>query len=275
MGYSLKKTVCVTRLPSCPACLLYRSCLFPYFFETPPDPEAQKMRRYQNAPHPFVLSPDREGQEAGYVLGFVLVGKANTHLPVFVHALARAAESERGVMGHHFRLILVAQEDLQEGGWRDIYSPGGNLNSSPASCVPVPSAPRGCKIRFVSPLRVKREGRRAGPKDLQFADFFVNVLRRVSMLVSHHAGRSLEADFRGLKAEASKVAWRAELSWKELGRYSSRQKTAMRMGGVIGWAELQGVDLEPFWPFLWVGQWLHAGSGATMGLGRYRLSALP
>jgi CRISPR/Cas system endoribonuclease Cas6 (RAMP superfamily) len=29
--------------------------------------------------------------------------------------------------------------------------------------------------------------------------------------------------------------------------------------------------LAPLMPWLWLGQWLHAGKNATMGLGKYRL----
>jgi len=46
LGHALKKTVCVTSLDSCPPCLLYRSCPYPYIFETPPPLGARKMRRY-------------------------------------------------------------------------------------------------------------------------------------------------------------------------------------------------------------------------------------
>src|SRR6266496_6083232 len=55
LGYALKKIVCVTHLDSCPPCLLYRSCPYPYIFETPPPLGAQKMRKYTAAPHPFLL----------------------------------------------------------------------------------------------------------------------------------------------------------------------------------------------------------------------------
>lgn len=273
MGYSLRRTVCVTRMPACPECILYRSCMFPYFFETPPDPEAPTMRRYQNAPHPFLLVPGMETQEGNVALGFVLIGKANTHLPVFVHALTRAAESERGISGNRLQLKAIEQESIEEKRWVSIYEADGSLRVLPACRVPVPPAPKACTVFFLTPLRIKRDGRRVGPKDLRFSDFFVNLLRRVSMMCSHQAGKPLEADFVGLKEAAHKVEWQTELAWKEFGRYSSRQKTAMQMGGVLGRALIQGVALEPFWPFLWLGQWIHAGSGATMGLGKYRLVA--
>ena len=41
------------------------------------------------------------------------------------------------------------------------------------------------------------------------------------------------------------------------------------MGGLLGNFEVQSNDIEDFWPYIWLGQWLHAGKGCTMGLGRY------
>jgi CRISPR/Cas system endoribonuclease Cas6 (RAMP superfamily) len=43
------------------------------------------------------------------------------------------------------------------------------------------------------------------------------------------------------------------------------------MGGLLGRFSLAGEGLEPFWPYLWLGQWTHAGKGTSMGLGQYRI----
>jgi hypothetical protein len=64
------------------------------------------------------------------------------------------------------------------------------------------------------------------------------------------------------------------LTWRDWTRYSSRQQTTMQMGGLTG---RLGVDLgghERLWPYLWLGQWTHAGKGTSMGLGRYRLATV-
>lgn len=56
-GRALQHVVCVTRTLDCPPCALKDRCLYPYVFETPPPPDAQIMRKYPAAPHPFVLTP--------------------------------------------------------------------------------------------------------------------------------------------------------------------------------------------------------------------------
>ena len=101
---------------------------------------------------------------------------------------------------------------------------------------------------------------------------FAALLRRISLLATFHADAPLEADFAGLSRAGWTVRHRAaRRRWHEWVRYSSRQDALLQMGGLVG-IELDGVGLEQFWPYLWLGQWTDAGKGAVMGLGRYRLT---
>ena len=56
LGHSLRRSVCVTRAPSCDGCLLRSHCVYSTFFETPPA-SAETAKRYSALPHPFVLEP--------------------------------------------------------------------------------------------------------------------------------------------------------------------------------------------------------------------------
>lgn len=277
LGHALKRTVCVTRAPQCGDCVLYRSCLYPYFYDTPPAPDATKMRRYVTAPHPFVLEPDSGGATRAYRLVFTLVGQANRHLPIFVHALQEAAESDRGVSGNRLELVSVQQEVSPGAGeWRLIYEPDGNLTPLPPATPAIPMIERGTvEIRIDMPLRVKRDGRHVGPEDFRFADLFSNVLRRISMLTHFHTATALDAEFRHLIDAAKEVEAQTDLRWRTLTRYSTRQKTVMKVGGVVGSLRVEAAQIQKLWPFLWLGQWVHAGSGATMGLGQYHVASLP
>jgi hypothetical protein len=131
------------------------------------------------------------------------------------------------------------------------------------------------EIRLLTPLRVKSDGRPAGKAMLDFGNLFSVLLRRISMLTYFHGDVALETDFKSLVAAARSVRAEAELQWREQVRYSARQKSEMNMGGVIGRLRIEGQDLAPFWPFLWIGQWTHAGSTASMGNGAYELASLP
>jgi hypothetical protein len=65
-----------------------------------------------------------------------------------------------------------------------------------------------------------------------------------------------------------------KLHWFDWVRYSSRQQQEMTLGGVLGRWALHGPSdtLAQLWPWLWLGQWLHVGKNATMGMGGYTLA---
>ena len=276
LGWSLKRTVCVIRDTACRDCLLYRSCLFPYVFETPPPPDAEKLRKYPAAPHPFVLriAPGQTGPD--YRLGLVLIGRACSQLPYFVHALSEAGRHGIGSQRQPFQLREIQQAgggDLDT--WSCIYERDGALASLAVNSPEPPACPEQVRLRLTAPLRLKREDHLVTPATFRFADLFGSLLRRVSLLTYFHTEHPLEADFAGLVQRANDVALHdPRLRWYDWTRYSSRQDAALDMGGLIGEVTLEGADLAEFWPYLWLGQWVHAGKGATLGLGRYQLESI-
>lgn len=277
LGYALKRAVCVTREPVCAACLLYRSCAYPYVFQTPPPTDAAKMRLYNAVPHPFalrVVTTGVDGLETELIL--TLFGDGNRYLPVLIHALTRAACSGRGVAGNKLDMDRVMQETTPGAGeWRTVYCPGGSLAALPVQPPAPPPTPAGVSITFDAPLRIKRDGNHVTPDQFCFADLFASLLRRVSMLTYFHTETPLDTDFRALVDSAKRVTSHNRLRWSDLGRHSASQKTSMLLGGLVGSTRIECQDLGLFWPYLWLGQFTHAGTAATMGLGHYTLTSLP
>ena len=72
---------------------------------------------------------------------------------------------------------------------------------------------------------------------------------------------------------AHELTAQRDLRWHDWTRYSSRQQQEMTLGGVLGQWTLNGSSetLTTLRPWLWLGQWLHAGKNATFGLGGYTL----
>ncbi|MCU0936456.1 MAG: CRISPR system precrRNA processing endoribonuclease RAMP protein Cas6 [Gammaproteobacteria bacterium] len=278
LGHALKRTVCVTREPACSPCLLYGSCAYAYVFETPPPADSAKMRLYPAAPHPFVLEPGEGGPRdlacgEELAVGLTLFGHANRHLPYLIHALRRAGEEGIGKGKGRIDLLAVGQADPgAPDDWRTVHVAGGPLTAAPPAELLPPPAPDAAAIELHTPLRLQREGHNVGPDDLRFGDLFGNLLRRLSMLTYFHTDTPLETDFAGLTAEARAVEWTERaLTWRDWTRYSSRQQTTLQMGGVTGRLAVDLRGHERLWPYLWLGQWTHAGKGTSMGLGRYRV----
>ena len=277
-GNTLKKLVCVTREPLCEACLLYRSCVYPYIFETPPDPTTGKLRKYNAAPHPFVLCPcatlhGRLEKHSTHELDITLFGRGNQQLPYIIHALARAAQ--RGLGKRRGKLELLEVRQYLAGSWHTIYMPDGELQSHPPTGIDAPDCPIRLKLQFITPVRMKSGDQLVTPVRFTFKALFSSLLRRISLLTTFHTDTPLETDFRGLTLAASKIAAaHSELRWHEWTRYSSRQDTLMQLGGLLGTVTFDGRDLAPFWPYLWLGQWTHAGKNTSMGLGKYEITAM-
>lgn len=278
-GHALKRTVCVTHLPDCRKCLLWRHCPYSYLFETPPPQGTVMLRKYPAAPHPFLIHPEatngtRCGAGESLSLDLTLIGRANAHLAYILHALHETGMRGIGRGRGRFALEAVDQFHFSQG-WREIYSPEGTLAAHPPQAVEIPPAPvSSCTLRFITPLRVTHQEQLMGEDGFSFRGFLAALLRRLSLLSYFHVGEELVADFRDLLAQAEDVHPVAtELSWYDWERYSNRQKTAMRMGGLVGQATFSGKDLAPFWPWLWVGQAVHVGKGTVMGLGGYRIEA--
>ena len=290
-GTNLKKLVCVTREPECEPCLLYRSCIYPYIFETPPDPGIGKLRKYNAAPHPFTLCPGdtfrgvlEQGTE--HYLDITLFGHGNRHLPYIIHSLDKAAQ--RGIGKGRGALELLEVSQQIEKLWVPIYHPGDKLEPQPAACVGLPPCPQKMKLRLITSLRIKTDEHLVTPERFGFKPFFSTLLRRISMLTAFHTDTPLETDFAGLTHSATKIkVSQHELRWKEWTRYSSRQDTTMQFGGLLGTVQFDtesdpdsnnaGSDgnitngFAPFWPYLWLGQWTHVGKNTSMGLGKYEI----
>ena len=278
-GHALKKAVCVTRLERCEACLLYRSCPYSYIFETPPPLTARKMRLYTAAPHPYVFeapfSRDADPDAENLHIGFTLFGRGNQFLPYVLYALEEAGK--RGIGGKRIPVLLDVVEqrvDWMSQDWKVIYQPGETMEPLPPFIPLIPPVPDSVTLHFETPLRLRRDEHNVAPDGFQFADLFVTLMRRISMLTYFHTDCAHETEFSQLAARAREIAFADQnLQWYDWTRYSSRQKTTLQMGGLIGSVHLDTPDLESFWPYLWLGQWTHVGKATSMGLGRYRIEA--
>jgi len=271
-GTALKKTVCVVRNTPCGDCLLNQSCAYAYLFETPPPGDALKMRKYTATPHPFVLQLPKLARDASnYALQTVVFGRGQRFFPYLVHALKTAGEQGLGAKRQAFVLDRIDQLRASEP--PALIYQHGKLEPLAAPAPPdIPDMPPRIRLIIATPMRIKQDGKNLNAAHFSFAAFFGSLLRRISMLTYFHTDTPLETDFAALMHKARQIEFTGkDLSWYDWTRYSSRQQTEMQLGGVIGTLELDLAGLEGLWPYLWLGQWTHAGKATSMGMGRYRI----
>ncbi|MCR4403166.1 MAG: CRISPR system precrRNA processing endoribonuclease RAMP protein Cas6 [Firmicutes bacterium] len=141
---------------------------------------------------------------------------------------------------------------------------------SRGSCESDPScAPPRVTVVFRTMTRLKFQG---GLEDRpEFHVLMRSLLRRASSLLYFHHGTRLDMDFRGFIARAELVELAAQdARWVDWERYSSRQDTRMKLGGLVGTATYEFCDAdlaEFFLPWLILGEYIHVGKGCTFGLG--------
>lgn len=259
-GRALKSLACVTGLPECSSCPMYQRCDHARIFETPIDPAAGKMRKYNAAPHPYALLPGpggrvRRGQELEVEVR--LFGRSGRDLRLVTDALRAAA---RGGLGPRaLPLAPVASAQVA-------------THTMDAATLAGASVPHTVRIHLITPLRLRTGGRLAGVDNLDFGGFFSVLLRRISMLCTFHQ-QPFETDFRALVHAAREVHWReSRLRLVRRARHSSRQKNRIDLSGLTGTLTLDGKAAAPFWPWLKIGEQTLLGRATVMGLGCYALA---
>lgn len=276
-GHQLKRTVCVARHTHCESCELYHRCAHASIFETPVGTSANKMRRYPHAPHPYIFSLPWRGKhalEAGdnITAGFNLVGNANDKLPYIIAAMQNIKHKPIGKGNGHLQLIGVEQEtETGHRQWQSILDGEGALQARETKTHIPPAPGAALRITLKTPLRLAENNRPLSAEKFQPHHLLRNLIRRVSLLSTFHTDTPLETDFRALNQMARELPLQqADLHWNDWQRYSNRKQRPIKMGGLRGQFVIEQLP-DALWPYLWLGQWIHAGKGTVMGLGHYRL----
>lgn len=273
LGHGLRRTLCVTRRTACEGCTLQARCGYARFFESPATGAAHR-QRYAATPHAWVLhlhlpTPPRLARGESLAFDLVLMGDAGKALPWLAPAMRHAGMLGLGRDRTPFRLVTMERETpVGSAEWEPLDT-SRPLPAS-ASGIPRPPAPRRhMRILLETPLRLKRRGRLLGPRDFSNRIFLDALrLRMRDLLALYGLAQPRLPD---LPERLRPGPAPERLAWKDWTRYSSRQRTRMQMGGIVGEFTLDLDGLEAWWPLVWLGQWIHVGKQTSMGLGQYRL----
>jgi hypothetical protein len=124
-------------------------------------------------------------------------------------------------------------------------------------------------LHFMTPARleIKDKLQHEAP---EFGVLMRSFLQRVALLSSLYcnAGDPQRLISPALLAQAEEVRLvDADVSWREHERYSSRQQSRLKQGGIVGTAVYHG-PFQPFLPYFQLMQCLNIGKSTTFGLGR-------
>ena len=277
-GAALRRSTCMTGLPKCSECPLYRTCPYPSIFESPPR-ETPLGQRFTEVPNPYVIEPPDFGPtiiKRGETLrfGMVLVGSDTLkNLPLITHAWQRALSHGLGRSRARATLTGIewCGEDARSENVLDQETGTVIPHDASVQIPPCPASLKGLNLAFVTPLRLQSNGKPLRVRELTVRALLLAAVRRSTLMMNLHGGVDPEVEISTLlESSASITDERGGLRWVDWTRYSSRQQQEMTLGGVVGSWKLHG-DVEALWPWLWLGQWLHLGKNATMGMGSYTL----
>lgn len=294
-GAALRQVACMTRQSACPGCPLLQTCPYTRIFEAPvPSTGPHALQNFSQIPNPYIMEPPTPGARllaAGDALVFhlVLVGHAIDQLALIIFALQRALAqglTRQRVPAELVRVDCVTDSTMPAPGDQTaqtaqlaepVWSRDTPVLAEHDATQSVPAAPTDIEhlaLHLHTPLRLQQQGRPLGVGQLTPRTLVAAVARRAALLMEFHGGCSDWGQAaKAITHQSETLTDQRELHWHDWTRYSSRQRQEMTLGGVIGRWRLQGDTdtLAALWPWLWLGQWLHAGKNASMGLGGYRL----
>lgn len=274
LGRKLRQFSCALKKESCEGCPLLMHCAYAYFFISPrPITEGVLPGRYQ-MPHPWIirLGCDYDGQPQTKVLHMklVLFGDAVQSAHVLLLALKEAGKD--GIL--ESRIPFHVQE---------VQLNGEDWDGDPAKLKELAVKEKmwsfktedeetveACRISLVSPLRLKVKGKYAS--QFQGADLLRNARERLFALCRLY-GKSGEGDAVQIDFSKAQIICQ-ELKWLDYSRWSGRQKTTMKLGGVVGEIEMKGLS-EPSLVSLMKGAEIAGlGKSTSFGLGEVKIDLM-
>ncbi|RJP30172.1 MAG: CRISPR system precrRNA processing endoribonuclease RAMP protein Cas6 [Candidatus Omnitrophota bacterium] len=274
LAMAMRRLVCTHGMRPCDGCPVQRSCPYPDTFETPAASGSQEIKRMRDLPHPLVIEPPLHHPQSyrpGDLLPFDinLFGSAFTRLPYLVFAV-----KEMGLEGLGEKRIPFSLVSVTDRSGAALYDETTGILAAERPMVTIAELldanipGETVKLRLETPLRLKSQGTLQSRR-LDIGMFCATVCRRLwAILTRFESADPEKVDFRPLlHADGYPVIESARLQWRDLTRYSNRQNTSLKMGGLVGSISLVSVT-APWRPLLTAATAVHVGKSTIMGLGK-------
>jgi len=280
-GNAFKKVVCALKMQECENCLLKSNCIYAYIFETPPIVQTPilNMDKYKAVPHPFILEPPlhngrlyKKGEEIKFYL--IIIGRAINYFPYFVYTFERCGELGMGKGRGKFILKRVQDDSgiLYDHNSKSIKCPTKNILeiNEHIELKEDTQSIESITINILTPIRIKHE--RKLISILNFHVLIKSLMLRLNLLHYFHCEeRELTWSHKDIIEKAKKVTIKeSKIKWFDWSRYSSRQDTKMKLGGIMGRITYEG-NIKPYMEILKAGEMFHVGKNTSFGLGKYEI----
>jgi len=283
-GAVLRNILCPFRSQECNECMIKDGCFYRTVMDSPFSQDHPHSRKYKNAPHPYVLIPPLTKEKLfnpGDVLPveFVLIGEINDRLPYVVYTFVEMGR--KGLGKNRGKFVLSSVEGLSFDGTKtQIYN--HNTGALRPFHQPIhyncflndpilPNLPEEIElmVSFETPVRLKINNRLSSK--LPYQVLIKRLYERALLLAHLYCGAEMD-EIKELEEPFDAVAITQDnLKWVDLTRFSSRQKTVMKLGGLVGDISYKG-PIKKHVPLLKIGEHIHVGKSTTFGLGKYKIA---
>ncbi len=246
MGVALKRVVCINPSYKCEGCFAASECLYFDFYEK------------KDTFHPYRIVADLGMERLKFSL--YLFEEATGQLPYVLSAIKKALE-EIGV-GREKRPVRIST--IQIDGCI-VYDSEKflSIEGIVPNTLEMENFHTDAKVVFKLPLRIKQDNRLA--KEIAMPTLVGNIKRRLLQI------KGMEPERLGYKVRGEVT--HSRLKHLDLYRYSNRQRSRMKLGGLVGEIVVKGLDKQS-WFYLKAGEVLGAGKQTVFGLGTYTLIPL-
>jgi CRISPR-associated endoribonuclease Cas6 len=243
LGYALKEVVCINPTFNCDGCFAKNECIYHDFYED--------KNQYQKYRLDFELG------NRIYDFSIYLFDNATSKLPFIILAFVKTFRDiglgKNRVIFDDFKLfvndnLLSSSLEIENNFIKNFIEPD-EFESR-------------LTLELKTPLRIKK--RNSFIKDgslLELKDILNSIKNRYDNLIEVKRPR---INFEGKISSY-------DLVFKDLSRFSNRQKTKMKLGGLVGKVKVENLNKESY-RLLKLGEVIGVGKQTTFGLGKILLS---
>lgn len=275
LGETLRYDVCFYKGRPCEKCREQFGCPFSQLYNSFVPVQHPFQEKYPKSPHPYLIDP-MPGEQVNFGVGerfgfdLTLIGSAIGNLSHVIRAFYGMGITGIGQGRNRFKPVGLKM--LQPDGTYGEIPTFGEPEILSIGKINIPEAKGSITLLFENPLRLIENGKLvlAAP---EFGFYIGRLALRIGLLAHFFCGAQWPdtelkelPDMQHIKIASSDLK---EVDWR---RYSGTQDTMMNFDGLTGQVTYEGEGLGQWMPLLQLGTFLHAGSTATFGLGKYSIS---
>ncbi len=274
-GKSLRKVSCLSPKLNCQECGMAPNCPYASVFEN----GYISQHTPDRIPNPYIIEPMPQGQkeikkDSTFSFEQILFGTSVNKLSYIL--LSWTKSGLQGFTKTRTQATLIKIEQVLPNNdiilLHDLEDPKA-INFPPQPEFPFPPQKNCQKLQITlqTPLRIHHDGHPITPDALTAEFFLTSLIRKQSNMAQYHIPTFPPMDKKQIHTSIKSIQMTEKsLHWLDWKRYSSRQKSEIALGGIIGTFCLEG-DLTLLYPYIILGQYFHCGKSTVMGLGKYQV----